>query len=381
MLYFFRIQINVLDLTNKLNSTLNSKDLDQITRQVVSTHELSTLLSSSALSNTVDDSQKSSVHQKDCDCCSCDLCSESDSSTTNSYTTQMSLPMTTNHSCCHNQCGFEKNERLNITLTQRTVENYSGQSKTLNTNKFKSQQHDSSIDDLVKYIGGNETVTQDSKSEKKKKKKRKRNKKNLTNEDIDKKKETLMVSKDPMSDGIENLSEAEESTKSKVDQPEKKNDISSIHEPVIISTDITSSKKADITQMSSNLLTECSTVQEDEQEMNWITISRKQSKHKATPLVAVPSSSSTPRIIANNIEQQRYTKSTKTKSSSISNIVESTPTRDILKTNVKLKQANTLVPQRIESLVKKHDSDIHQQKPQSPWNQHQESRGININDT
>ena len=232
----------------RLNINLSRKSsllsTNQLLRQAASPNEISALLSSLESSKPSDELPKSS-----CDFCCCDLFSDS-----NPCLTCMSLPNSTTITCAFNQRDAEVKERLKLKLTKRTVQN---QSKSSIGNKSKTKPYDNNIDDLVRFIDGNETPSDGSTTKKKKKKK---DKQIPINEDTQEKKP---------------LSKRKQKAKLKLEQQEKPEDESPIIRtstpppplllPEKIQTIIESSSEKS---------------PPPDEEVNWITISRKQSKHK-----------------------------------------------------------------------------------------------------
>ncbi|CAF1148865.1 unnamed protein product [Rotaria sordida] len=367
-------------LSIKSDSTIAYNNLDQLLRQATSTNEISTLLSSLESSKTTDDLQKSSFNDKDSDYCCCDLFSESDSSITNGCATCM--PLTTNTTLTYgfNQRDIEMKERLKIKLTKRTIENNSDQSKLSIGNKSKIKPSNNNIDDLVRFIDGNETASDEPITKKKKKKKNKQVKINPSNEDINEKKENLSTSKDSIIDSPQTLSKRKQKAKLKLEQKQKQDDESSINKLPTPSIEISSSQKTDSIQTNHDILSESSIPPETEKEeeveeehVNWITISRKQNKHK-TMSTPVPSLSTTSVVPSNNIQQK---KSTKTKNINMPTLVQSKPISEtVSNSNKQQKQTTILAPPSVQNQVKNPKSQKQQQniEPPSAWTTHEQTQ-------
>lgn len=99
------------------------------------------------------------------------------------YVAPFTLPSSLSSTCALNQRDAEAKERLKLKLTQRCVHNHDQHRPTLGAgNKSKTRPSNSNIDDLVRFIDGDETVndehitasnaTKESSSTKKKKKKK-----------------------------------------------------------------------------------------------------------------------------------------------------------------------------------------------------------------
>ncbi|CAF4006056.1 unnamed protein product, partial [Rotaria sp. Silwood1] len=152
--------------------------------------------------------------------------------------------------------------------------------------KSKIKQCDNNIDDLVRFIDGNETASDGSTSKKNKKKKNKRVKTNPSNENINEKKQNLSTPKNPIIDDPQTLSKRKQKAKVKLEQQQKQDDESSTNKLPTSSRETLPSQKIDSISTNIDISSESSIppeVVEEEEEVKWITISRKQSKHKTTP--------------------------------------------------------------------------------------------------
>jgi hypothetical protein len=110
------------------------------------------------------------------------------------YVAPFTLPSSLSSTCALNQRDAEAKERLKLKLTQRCVQSHDQQRPTPATgNKSKAKPSNSNIDELVRFIDGDETVadehcgtsngTKESTSKKKKKKKEKQAKVQLPAEE------------------------------------------------------------------------------------------------------------------------------------------------------------------------------------------------------
>ncbi|CAF2935165.1 unnamed protein product [Rotaria sp. Silwood2] len=362
----------------KSDSTIAYNHLDQLLRQATSTNEISALLSSFGSSKTTEDLQKSSFNDKDYDYCCCDLYSESDSSTTNGCVACMSLAANTTLTCGFNQRDIETKERLKLKITKRTVENNSDQPKSSTRNKLKIKQCDNNIDDLVRFIDGNETASDEPISKKNKNKKNKRTKINPSNEDINEKKTYLLTSENPIIDAPQTLSKRKQKAKLKLEQQQKQGDESSTDKSPTTSIDMISSKNTDSIQTNIDILSESSIPLEvdEEEEVKWITISRKQSKHKATS-TPVPSLLAASVVSSNRIPQRQQRPLAKTKNTNISTLAQPKPIPETVSNiNKPQKQTTILASSRVENLVKNHNSQKQQQhiEPPSAWTIHEQTQ-------
>ncbi|CAF1187855.1 unnamed protein product [Rotaria sp. Silwood1] len=381
---YFHYQLDQLNFFNlgssiKSDSTIAYNNLNQLLRQATSTNEISALLSSFGSSKTNDDLQKPSFNDKDYDDCCCDLFSESDSSATNSCVACMSLAANTTLTCGFNQRDIEMKERLKLKLTKRTVENTSDQSKSPTRNKSKIKQCDNNIDDLVRFIDGNETASDGSTSKKNKKKKNKRVKTNPSNENINEKKQNLSTPKNPIIDDPQTLSKRKQKAKVKLEQQQKQDDESSTNKLPTSSRETLPSQKIDSISTNIDISSESSIppeVVEEEEEVKWITISRKQSKHKTTP-TPNPSQLAASVIPSNNIQQKQQRTSTKTKNANMSTLAQPKLIPEtVSNSNKKQKQTTISDAPRIQHLVKNHNPQKQQQniEPPSAWTVHQQTQ-------
>jgi len=346
--------------TIKTDSTIAAyNNLDQLLRQAATPNEISALLSSLESSKPLDEFPKSSLNDKNCDFCCCDLFSESNSSTSNSCITCMSLPNTTTITCGFNQRDVEMKERLKLKLNKRTIQNTYDQSKSSIGNKSKIKPYDNNIDDLVRFIDGNETNSNETLSKKNKKKK-------------DKKQNKLPTENPPS----QTLSKRKQKLKLKNEEQEEKQ----IDESSIIKSptppppslppppqETTNSNQLNLDPSSENPIS-------PEEEVNWITISRKQSKHKSTP---VPSLLSVPIVPPNNTKQKRQQTTVKTKTNAQQKVIPETVTNS----NKQHTTTTTTVPSRVQNLVKTQCAQQQQQQktePPSAWTNHEQSHGRNI---
>ena len=110
------------------------------------------------------------------------------------YVAPFTLPSSLSSTCAINQRSAEAKERLKLKLTQRCVQSHDQQRPTPGTGtKSKARPSNSNIDDLVRFIDGDETVNdehtaashvnKESTSKKKKKKKEKQAKVQLPTEE------------------------------------------------------------------------------------------------------------------------------------------------------------------------------------------------------
>ena len=187
-------------------------------------------------------------------------------------------------------------KRLNLRITKRTVQNVNEPSKTSTENQMKTKPCDNNIDDLVRYIDGDETTSMEGKSKKSKKK----NKSTSKNSNVD-----PLPPPPPPPPPQPPVSKKKKKGKSKTEEP--------IDEPSAIKPPTPPpppshpepSNSEKIQSSSENPLS-------PEEEVNWITISRKQSKHKPT---SVPSLLSIPVVPPPNpnSKQKRPQTTSKTK--------------------------------------------------------------------
>jgi hypothetical protein len=350
-----------LNLSRKTDSTIAYNNLDQLLRQAASPNEISALLSSLESSKSIDELQKSSLNEKNCDYCCCDLFSESNSSNSNDCITCMSLPNTTTITCAFNPRYVEMKERLKLKLTKRTVQNTCDQSKSSSSigNKYKSKPCDNNIDDLVRFIDGNESNTNEITSKKKK------NKKNKS------------TSKNPIVDPpIQTLSKQKKKTKLKIEQQENQIDEPSSIKPPTPSPpppppplpEKTDSNRINTEPSSENPIS-------PEEEVNWITISRKQSKHKPT---SVPSLLAVPVIPSNNTKQKRQQTTIKTKISNTQTIAQQKVIPETVSNSNKQHTTMSVAPSRVQNSVKTQNSQQQKIETPSAWTTHEQPQGINI---
>jgi len=345
-----------------LDSTIAYNNFDQLLRQAAKSDEISALLSSLESSKSIDEFQKSTLNEKNCDFCCCDLFSESNSSTPNGCVTCMSLPNTTTITCGFNQRDVEMKERLKLKLTKRTVQNPCEQSKSSIGNKSKCKPCDNNIDDLVRFIDGNETNSNELITKKNKKKKDKKQNKTII--------ENPIVDIPPQP-----VSKRKQKAKLKLEQQEKQIDEPSTiqHSTPPVTTPLPvppspPSEKTDSNQI--NIGPSSENPISPEEEVNWITISRKQSKHKPT---SVPSLLAVPIAPPNNTKQKRQQTTVKTKTIAQQKVIPETVQ------NSNKQHTATAVPSRVQNSVKPQSSQ-QQQKVETPsaWTNHEQTQGIII---
>jgi len=272
----------------------------------------------------------------------------------------MSLPNATTITCGFNQRDVERKERLKIKLTKRIEQNPSEQIKSSIGNKFKCKPCDNNIDDLVRFIDGNEKNSNESTTKKNKKKKDKKQNKTIT--------------QNPIVDIPQPLSKRKQKAKLKLEQQEKQ-----IDEPSTIQDSTPpvttppppppSSEKTDSNQI--KVGTSSENPISPEEEVNWITISRKQSKHKPTP---VPSLLAVPIAPPNNntTKQKRQQTIVKTKTIAQQKVIPETVQ------NSNKQHTATAVPARVQNSVKPQTSQQQKLETPSAWTNHEQAQGINI---
>ena len=233
-----------LNLSKTKSSTIACNNLDQLLRQAASPNEISSLLSSLQSSKPMEDLSK----EKTCDFCCCDLFSES----SNNCLTCMSLANSVN------QRENETKKRLKLKINTRTEQTTSStdQSKP----NIGTKPSDNNIDDLVRFIDGNQSTPNELITKKTKKKKK------STTKNSTKRKETI-------------------------EEEEKPDDQPVVMKPIAPPRVLSPPKEVPMESPMS-----------PEEEVNWITISRKQSKHKTT---TVPSLLAVPVNPPNNSKQKR----------------------------------------------------------------------------
>jgi hypothetical protein len=351
----------------RTDSTIAYNNLDQLLRQAASPDEISALLASLESSKSIDELQKSSLHDKNCDFCCCDLFSESNSSNTNGCMTCMSLPTSTTITCAFNQRDAEVKERLKLKLTKRIIQNTPDQPKTSTGNKSKTKPCDNNIDDLVRFIDGDETISDEPTSKKNKKKKVKVN---PSNEDPNQKKQNKSTLKDPIVETPQPLSKRKQKAKLKLEQQEKQDEQSSTDKlptpptATLPALERTDPIPATIDRSSENSIP-------PEEEVNWITISRKQTKHKPSP-TPVPSLLAVPVVPPNNTKQKRQQPNTQTKNTNISTLAQQKVISETVPNSNKQQHTMSVPPPRVQNSVKS------QQKiePPSAWATHEQTQGF-----
>ncbi|CAF3414133.1 unnamed protein product [Rotaria socialis] len=347
---------------SKRDSIHASNKFDSMLHQTTSNNKISALLSSLDSSKTIDDLEKSSFNEQDYDYCCCDLFSESDSSATNGCVACMPLSTNTTVMYNYNQRDAEMKERLKLKLTKRTVENNPDQSETSAANKSKSKQCDNDIDDLLRFIHGNETVPDKRTSKKIRKKKNKRTIINPIPEDINDKEEDIFKSENTTNDTVHNLSKRKQKAKLKAEKEQQKHEDESLTaKPITISIEVAPSKNLDSIKTNIDPISSSSIPLEQEEEVNWITISRKQNKHKtsSTPVSSSPAASVVP---SNTIQQKQRIMSTKTKITSTSILTQAKVLPSTVKSNNKPQKSITLDSPSAPSLVKNNNSQKQHKK-------------------
>ena len=357
-----RLNLNLSHRSNlpsiKTDSTIAYNNLDQLLRQAASPDEISALLASLEASKSTDELQKSLLHDKNCDFCCCDLFPESNSSTPNACVACMSLPNPTTITCAFNPRAVEVKERLQLKLTKRIIQNPSEQSNTSTGNKTKTKPCDNNIDDLVRFIDGDEPTP--------KKNKKKKDKQIKISEDTNQKKQNKSTSKEPIVDNVQPLSKRKQKAKLKLEQQEKQDEQSLAIKP---STPPPLEKSdpipTPIDRSSENSIP-------PEEEVNWITISRKQTKHKPSP-TQVPSLLAAPVVPPNNTKQKKQKPNPKTKNANTTTLAQQ---KVILETvsNSNKQQHTTNVPApppRVQNPVKNQKIE-----PPSAWVTHEQTQGM-----
>ncbi|CAF1165134.1 unnamed protein product [Rotaria magnacalcarata] len=347
---------------SKCDSIRASNKFDSSLHQTTSNNKISALLSSLDSSKTIDDLEKSSFNEKDYDYCCCDLFSESDSSVTNGCVACMPLSTNTTVMYNYNQRDAEMKERLKLKLTKRTVGNNPDQSEISAANKSKSKQCDNDIDDLLRFIHGSETIPDERTSKKIRKKKNKRTIINPIPEDINNKAEDIFRSEDTTTNTIHNLSKRKQKAKLKAEKEQQNHEDESLTaKPITISVEVAPSKKLDSIKTNIDPISSISIPLEQEEEVNWITISRKQNKHKtsSTPVSSSPTASVVP---SNTIQQKQRIMSTKTKTTSNSILTQANVLSSTVKSNNKPQKPTRLDCPSTPSLAKNCNSQKQHKK-------------------
>jgi hypothetical protein len=313
-------------------------NFDQLLRQAASTDEISTFLST--LKST-DESAK----DKNCDFCCCDLFPESNP---NHCVACMSLPNPIAMTCAFNQRDAEVKERLKLKLTKRTVQNIPDQSKSTTGNKMKTKPCDNNIDDLVRFIDGNEASSTEGTSKKNKKKNK-------------------STPKNPNVEPVQPTSKKKKKAKSKTEEPIEQS--SAIEPTTPPPPEKTESNPNKIEPSSENPVS-------PEEEVNWITISRKQSKHKPT---SVPSLLSIPVVppANNNPKQKRQQTTVKTKPANSQTIAQQKVISETV-TNSNKQHTTTARPQ---NTVKTPSTQQQKSEIPSAWTTHEQTQNTPVAST
>ena len=317
------------------DSTTAFNNLDQLLRQAASPNEISAFLSSLGSS---EDPHK----DKKCDYCCCDFLPDSNHSssssplTSNHCVTCMSLPNPSTITCTFNPRNVEAKGRLKLKYNQRTVQQNLDPSKSSSSppsssssvstgNKSKGKPCDNNIDDLVRFIDGDE-ATSTEKTSKKKKKKKPNTKNSIVTEPFTIEENSTMEI------------QLEESSTVEPQIPPEKLD----------------PKPVKIESTSENPLS-------PEEEVNWITISRKQSKHKPT---SIPSLFAVPVVPPNNPKPKQSPTTTKKKPSKNQPIAQEKVITETV-TNSKKQQTTTTAP------LTRPPAKVKTEVPPSAWTTHE----------
>ncbi|CAF3974226.1 unnamed protein product [Adineta steineri] len=327
-----RLNINLsrkLASTIKTDSTFTCTNFDQFLHQI-----------------------PTSLNNKNCDFCSCECCP--DSSNTNDCITCMSISNSTMINCAFNLRDAEAKQRLKLKINKRTIQNISDQSNSSIENKTKIKPYsggDNNIDDLVRFIDGNET-TSDNKSTSKK------NKKKKTKQIQQKKSDTSIEN---VIDNSQPLSKRKQKTKLKLEQQEKLIEEIPAIQPVITPQPTPSLPKK-IDSIQTNIEPSCENSSCLEEEINWITISRKQSKHKSTPISSAPV----------NTKQKRQQTNIKAKTPIPA---QQKVTSEVISNSNK--QHNTNIPAiHVQNPVNNQPKQKIESSSSSAWSKHEETQGI-----
>ncbi|CAF0844840.1 unnamed protein product [Adineta ricciae] len=351
-------QPTTLPSTNhkRLNINLSSRTgpstakREQIIRQCAVANDIDALLSSLQSSRLNSDSQRSSLNNKKTDFCYCDLFPDSDSSTPNGCVACTCAPSSDTSAGGLNSCGVDRKGRLQLRVKHQPAQDTNDEPKLFTGNKSKSKICDNNIDDLVRFIDGEETSTDRSTTKKNKKKKDKQAKSNASNEDAQQRKSDEAVVKDPVVENLQPLSKRKQKAKLKLEQQQKMIEESSTI-PSPISTPLSSSPPPSSScSLSEKIDSEPTTTKSlpdvplpPEEEVNWITISRKQSKHKPSPSVPMPTKP---------IKQQT---NKKTKPTNTSTLAQPKVIPEIVQNSNKQQLPTaTVVPKRVQNPVKSH---------------------------
>jgi hypothetical protein len=150
-------------------STIKHDTLDPSRCQVTSTDDISALLSSlrSSSPKSFDEllARKSSFNERDCEFCSRSFLDDDASSNCDSFVDCVHCasfrPTSTFMSGgLNNQRDIDTKERLKIKLTKRIIQNTVDPSKTISGKKSRVKPLDNNIDELVRFIDGHETVSE-----------------------------------------------------------------------------------------------------------------------------------------------------------------------------------------------------------------------------
>ncbi|CAF1362558.1 unnamed protein product [Adineta steineri] len=203
----------------------------------------------------------------------------------------------------------------------------------------------------IRFIDGNET-TSDNKSTSKK------NKKKKTKQIQQKKSDTSIEN---VIDNSQPLSKRKQKTKLKLEQQEKLIEEIPAIQPVITPQPTPSLPKK-IDSIQTNIEPSCENSSCLEEEINWITISRKQSKHKSTPISSAPV----------NTKQKRQQTNIKAKTPIPA---QQKVTSEVISNSNK--QHNTNIPAiHVQNPVNNQPKQKIESSSSSAWSKHEETQGI-----
>ena len=356
---------------------IESKNADRL-RPATSTTEVSPSLSSNESSQII---EEFSMHNKDYDTYYCDLFAEDESLNTSDCLDCMSLPHDIAIAYSFNQRDFEAQKRLRHKVHKRSAKNLANQSKSPIPTQSKIKQCDNNIDDLVRFIDGNETISDEQRSKKNKKKKNKRMRKALPNEDINEKSESISTSNNSIVDASQILFEKKQMSTSKIQPQEKQSDEFSISKSPKSLVGNSLSERNDSIQTDIDHSSERFIPPEEEEEVNWITISRKQSRHKTIPTSArsLPAAS----VHSSNYNKQKNQRATpKTQNNHTMTRAQPKVIQGTVLNSKKQQETTAASSPRAQDLVKGHTSQQQQQQqrrkiePSSVWTKHDQTQGI-----
>lgn len=243
---------------------------EQLRHQRTSPSEIAALLASMKSAEQTNTALRSSFSDKSSDLCCCDLFPESSSAAATGCAACM--PLST-----------AAKGRLQLKVKPGPSSDSAAASRT------NARQCDNNIDDLVRFIDGEEPASEGTTPKKTKKKKDKQAKTNPASVDVPQKQPEKVAPKESTVEPTATLSKRKQKAKLKLEQQQQETAAKATSPaPSPPPSPVARLPSEKIESRSTTAVSYAENSPSPEEEVNWITISRKQGKHKPTPAPSLP---------------------------------------------------------------------------------------------